>query len=247
MTDTPANLPQLAQVGYHLTDDTGEVVTVLPLPKALGEMIQGHVERDVQRHRAALATRGGMIGPHDLFEPMRHVQEAVELAADYASSFKRLADRLTQLLEELAADAVGADNDGKPVKGLTVPDADGDIKVTPGFRNTYSIQPQQVLPAFAAMFAEAHVDAVTQRHLNALAQDTPADVYRAEIGAAIAEAITEALLAAEQLGKFELQVSKVRAYADDLSRNGHDSAASVVASAIHKDRSYAGLKVERKK
>jgi hypothetical protein len=68
----------------------------------------------------------------------------------------------------------------------------------------------------------------------------------AAVGVAVAEAIVDALSNVGQLGKFEPQVSKVRAYAKDLARNGEDRAASIVAAAITTKTTYNGVKVERK-
>ncbi len=228
---------------YRLDDEDGNVVVWLPVPTELARLFVEQIERDVQAMRAAVEERGGVIAPQDLFAPMRYSQQGIELLEEYQRVLKGAAAKVKALLEEIAADAVGADQDGKPVAPVTVPDRDGDISIRPTFKNTYTITPEQVLPAFASMFADQHVDAVISR---VRVGGGTVEQVRAAVGAAMAEAVTDALMAADQLGKFELQVSKVRAYRDHLSREGFDSAASVVGAAIHKSRDYAGLDVKRK-
>ena len=46
--------------------------------------------------------------------------------------------------------------------------------------------------------------------------------------------------------KVELQVSKVKAYANGIARRGDDQGAAVVNSAITTTQSYKGVKFERK-
>jgi hypothetical protein len=241
--DLPDVLPPLL-VGYQIVNDDGDTVVMLPLPGDLGRAIQAHVERDVAALRAGAEARGGVLAPQDLFRPLRHLRQADELLAEYMRVLGEVRKAFALLIEEVAADAVGADADGKPTGTVTVPDQDGDITVRPQFRNSYTITPEVVLPAFAAMFADQHADAV----LAAAGSMSTPDIheYRNAVGAAMAEAIADALANAHQLGKYDLQVSKVRAYADHLARTGHDSAASVVEKAIHKTRDYTGIKVERK-
>lgn len=229
---------------YRLDDETGQPVVWLPVPSELGRLFVEQIERDVQGMREALEARGGVVAQQDVYAPLRYIQQGIELLGEYQRVLKRAATDIKGLMEEVAADGVGADTDGKPVAPMTVPDRDGDISIRPEFKNTYTITPEQVLPAFASMFADQHVDAID----SALEVDLEADpVKRARVGAIMAEAIADALAAVGQLGKFELQVTKVRAYRDHLAREGHDNAASIVDKAIHKHRDYGGLKVERKK
>lgn len=55
-----------------------------------------------------------------------------------------------------------------------------------------------------------------------------------------------AMRALVQCGKFEPQVTKVRAYADSLARQGEDGLAAAVNSAINKTVKLKGVKVGRK-
>lgn len=239
----PQPIPGGITQRYRLDDENGNVVVWLPVPAELARLFVEQIERDVQGMRETVEARGGVIAPQDLFTPMRYTQQGIELLEEYQRFLKGAAAKIKALLEEITADAVGADDDGKPVAPVTVPDRDGDIAIRPTFKNTYSITPEQVLPAFASMFADQAVDNVINR---VRVGGGTVEQVRAGVGALIAEAVTDALMAVEQLGKFELQVSKVRAYRDHLSREGHDSAASIVDAAIHKSRDYAGLEAKRK-
>jgi hypothetical protein len=234
---------------YRLDDETGQPVVWLPVPSELGRLFAEQIERDVQGMREAIEHRGGVVAQQDVYAPLRYIQQGIELLGEYQRVLKRAATDIKRLMEEVAADGVGADDDGKPVAPMTVPDRDGDISIRPEFKNTYTITPEQVLPAFASMFADAHADAVINQVIES-ASPVNGDCLngvRAKVGALLAEAITDALAAVDQLGKFELQVTKVRAYRDHLAREGHDNAASIVDKAIHKARDYSGLKVERRK
>lgn len=246
MTDTT---PVPAIDGFQLQDRDGAVATTLPVPAELARMIREHVERDVARLRDGIEERGGVLAVQDVFRPLRHLQQADELVADYVRVLGNVRKGIKLLIEEVAADGVGADGDGKPVHTITVPDQDGDISIRPQFKNTYTIQMEQVLPAFASMFADQHADAVIDQVIESAnpidGDDLPG--VRAKVGALIAEAIADALASVGQLGKFEPQVTKVRAYADHLARESHDNAAAIVSSAIIKSRDYDSIKVERKK
>jgi hypothetical protein len=247
MTDTPpVNLPATLSndEAYCLMPGTPAEAQI-PLPGELVQLIRGHVEADVAAMRQLIEQRGGVHAPADVYGILRYLSATDELLAEYARLIGVVRkETLKPLTEEVLADGVGADTDGKPVGSLTVPDAAGDIRITRKSRNVHTITPEAILPAFASMFADQHVDAV----LNAT-DTTPgmtAEQHRAAVGVAIAEAIVDALNNVGELGKFEPQVSKVRAYADALARAGHDNASSVVSMAIRTTREYDGISTERK-
>jgi hypothetical protein len=229
--------------GYRLMNGDGAVVAVLPPPNELAGFLRQHIELDIAQLRAAVEARGGVLAVADTFTQQRHLQQAEELLGEYERKLKDLRKVVRQLQEEVLADAVGADGKGVPLGNLTVPDAEGDVKITRRFANSYAIDTAPLFQAFASMFADQHADAVA-RSLGVEVGSDPQ--HRALVGVAIAEAIVEALGSIGELGKFEAQVSKVRAYADALARGGHDAAASVVSQAIAKTREYQGVNVERK-
>lgn len=237
------NLPTGPMAGFTLLNEDGELVAALPQPADLAAMIITHIENDVAALRAGIEHSGGIVSPADVFEIHRHVQQAAELVAEYLRKLKDVSTHLKGIQEEALADATGADDQGNPLSSLIVPDADGDIKITRRSKNTHTITPEQVLPAFASMFADQHVDQI----MDAMDGTIPNSAEeRARVGVAVAEAILDALGSIKELGKFDPQVTKVRAYADHLARNGQDGAAGIVRAAITTTREYDGITVERK-
>jgi hypothetical protein len=62
----------------------------------------------------------------------------------------------------------------------------------------------------------------------------------------LVQAMINAMRALVQCGKFEPQVTKTRAYADTLARDGFDGLAAAVNSTIKLTVKLKGVKVERK-
>lgn len=244
MTD---NNPAVASPrGFTLLNMQSQPAFTLPQPSDLAAMITTHVEGDVAALRAGIEHRGGVVTPADTFEIHRHIQQAAELIAEYLRKFKDVATHLKGLQEEALADATGADAQGNPLSSLTVPDRDGDIRITRKTKNTHTISAEQVLPAFASTFADQHADAVAAIARREVGEFASAAELRAAIGVSVAEAILDALNSVGELGKFDPQVTKVRAYADHLARSGQDAAAGIVRKAIATTREYDGITVERK-
>lgn len=236
--------------GFHLLDAEGSLVAVVPPPAEFASYVKAHVEADLQQLRQAVEERGGVLAAADTFEQHRHLQRAEELLAEYERQAKNLRKHIKLMAEEVLADAVGEDDKGTPMENLTVPDRDGDIRISRKFENSYSIDPAALFQAFASMFADQHADAIQEaadRRLDDTQLGTLVEQRRALVGVAVAEAIVDALSNVGELGKFEPQVSKVRAYADALARGGYDSASSVVSAAITRTREYKGVAVERKR
>jgi hypothetical protein len=231
--------------GFHLLDRAGNLMAVVPTGAEFASLLKGHVETDLQLLREGVAARGGVLAAADTFEQHRHLQRAEELLAEYERQIKNLRKHVKLMAEEVLADAVGEDDKGTPMENLTVPDRDGDIRISRKFENSYSIDPTALFQAFASMFADQHADAVAHTvGVDLEAENWPGQ--RAALGVAVAEAIVDALDNVGELGKFEPQVSKVRAYAQALARGGHDGPSAIVSAAIVKTREYKGVSVERK-
>lgn len=205
MTDAEHEVKNLPVPVQHLSG--------LPAPRDLGkllrEALEGHIEearkgRDVQL-------------PEDTYPLIRSLAVAGELLDDYATTFKSVAKVSVQEIEEELREAVG-DQDGVPNSGMTVPDAQGDVKLSLTMTNGYDIDVNTLRSVVVALVAELE-------------------------GAA--EAADLAIQTLLECGNFTPQVSKVRELADQVSRQGDDQMASVVKSAIRKTVTYKGVKVSR--
>lgn len=241
------NLPvTIEETGFRILDKDAHEALSAADPARVGAVVRAEVERTVAEMRAAIEATGGVLSPADTFRVQRYLQGVSEKLGEYERVFKGVRGHIKKLVEEVLADAVG-EQDGVPAEGLTVPDRDGDIRISLDTTREYTISTDMLLPAFASMFAEQHTDAMMGVLGDVAAETVAGRAYeRARVGTALAEAIVDALSNVGQLGKFEPQVSKVRAYAKDLARNGEDRAASIVAAAITTKTTYNGVKVERK-
>lgn len=247
------NLPvTIEEAGFRILDKDAHEALSAADPARVGAVVRAEVERTVTEMRATLEATGGVLSPADTFRVQRYLQGVSEKLAEYERVFKRVRADIKLLVAEVLADAVG-EQDGVPTEGLTVPDRDGDIRIGLDTTREHTINQDMLLPAFASMFAEEHVDHIMQtykatdpEHACCASDPSTVQAHRAAVGVAIAEAVAAALISIDQLGKFEPQVSKVRAYAKDLARNGEDRAASIVAAAITTKTTYNGVKVERK-
>jgi hypothetical protein len=241
------NVPvKIEEAGFRIIDKDAQEVLSAADPVRVAAAVRAEVERTVAEMRAALEAAGGVLSPADTFRVQRYLQEVSEKLAEYERVFKGVRGHIKLLVAEVLADAVG-EQDGIPAEGLTVPDRDGDIRISLDTTREHTISEEMLLPAFASMFAEQHAEAIMRAYDQVATRTTngPED-ERARVGVAVAEAIVDALSNVGQLGKFEPQVTKVRAYAKDLARNGEDRAASIVAAAITTKTTYNGVKVERK-
>jgi len=215
---------------HHLTAN-------LPDPNALKWSLREQLETAYQ---AALAIRGEARLPEDTYDIQRALAAATDALKAYSGVFYDLRRYVSQLVEEQLIDAVGEQTrvvsetgnsglpvysgTGRPNQGLRIPDPAGDVVLSLDNANSYDIDVDQLVAAVIA--ATLSDDQQGER--------TPEQTLAA------------ALVALLELGKFEPQVSKVRAYAAELSRSGDDATASVVTSAIRKTVTYKGVKYERK-
>jgi hypothetical protein len=179
--------------------------------------------------------------PEDTYAIQRRLAAIGEQAKDYGRAFTAFErEDLRPAMAEILADAVG-EQDGIPNGALVVPDADGtNIKIAPDTANSYDIDTDMIFNAVAQGVMETSRDAL-------------AEMFRREYAGdgATAQMILASVLAlgmrqAVALGKFEPQVSKVRAYAVEVARGeGGDITAAILKGSIKKTVIDRGVKVTR--
>jgi hypothetical protein len=186
----------------------------------------------IQEAYALLAReRGEVHVPEDTFDMQRRLGAERDRFAAYGAAFTDAVKLLKQLMEEELAEAVG-EQEGVPNQGLTIPDAEGDIRLSLDTSNVYEIDVDQIVGVFGAEYL---------RNLPENYPDGQADLDQLVTGLVFAtfELVTS-------LGKFEPQVSKVKRYAATLARSGRDRESSVVTGAISETHPYKGVRFERK-
>ena len=199
------------------------------------------------RQRALKAARDGYAAaiegrevhtPEDTFEVQRQLARTRELAKQYASAFtavdKELATFQRDQLEALP---------GNVLTSLKVPDADGDLTVQLDQANSYSFDLAGIIGAVAAHVAETE----TPNLIDYVESASDAEEQCQAVSFALFSILEGFADAVMQLGKFEAQVTKVRAYADMLARAGQAGLSGVVRDAIIKTTTTKpGAKFARK-
>lgn len=198
---------------------TSNLLDPVQLQRALKDRIQG-------AYALLYAERGTVHTPEDTFEMQRRLVTTDEQFKGYMAAFREARKVLAQLQEEELVEARG-EQDGIPLDGLTVPDAEGDIRISLDAPAVYDIDLQQLLAVLMANILDKAP----------VADDVDLIPY----------AVQETVTALLSWGKFEPQVSKVKAWGDTLARSGRDQDASVVSGAITKRNPYKGVKFERAK
>lgn len=186
----------------------------------------------LQRIRTAYAEldaeRGEVHVPEDTFRMQRLLAASRDQFDAYLEAFKAAVAELKAIQEEELVLAVGEQN-GVPNQGLTVPDAEGDIRLALDAPRSHDIDLSQLVAVLVTVLQDnASEDSDTQF--------------------AIQYAVEETVKALQGWGKVEPQVTKVKAWAATLARNGRDQDASVVKGAIREQTpTYRGVKFERRK
>lgn len=175
---------------------------------------------------------GGVTKPEDAFAMIRRLGVERDRFAALKGAMGAGERLLKQLMEEELVEAVG-EQDGVPNEGLTVPDAEGDIRLSLDSKNEYDIDVDElvamlVLDALDRM--EELTGVPTPDHIAGHLQTLVVFVFQVM----------------QSWGKFEPQVSKVNAYADSIARAGHDDRSARVKAAIVKRTTYRGVGFERK-
>lgn len=213
------------------------------------ETVVGSLPDPVEfRRRAMQAARDGYAAAiegrevytiEDTFEVQRQLARTRELAKQFASTFtavdKELAAFQRDQLEALP---------GAVQSTVKVPDAQGDLTVQLDQTNTYTFDEGQLLGAIAAALLS---DQVIGNLISAV-EDSPTV---AEQGNELADLVAILLIAAVEtaagMGQLKMQVTKVRAFADQLARNGDTALSAVVSGSIIKStETKPGAKFTRK-
>lgn len=197
--------------------------------------------------------RGKVHTPEDTFSVQRRLAAALEMCQRYKATFEEGRKLVAQLQEEQLIDAVGEvassvtdQPTGQPMTGLTVPDADGDIRLTLDETTTYEIDTEQLMASVCAVVIGTSQFGGLADHITDVVNGDADGVPPEQLENVLAEAFMEAQHVLLTTGKFEPQVTKVRAYADTLARRGEDGLSGVVRQAIRKKRTYKGVKMSRK-
>lgn len=190
-------------------------------PEVLGRELKQRIQT---AYAALYKARGEVQVPEDTYDMLRRLAAEWDRFKGYGRAFSDAVKLLAQLMEEELTEAVG-EQEGIPNQGLTVPDAAGDFRISLDTPRVYEIDMDQVW-------------AVIQNSLEDRAKI-------AGIAFPIPWAVHQVVNLLPQLGKFEPQVSKLKAYAATLARDGDDKAASVVSGAITSKTPFKGVKFER--
>lgn len=222
-------------------DETGLVLAgvTMPTARSVASILKEQLDTAVLAERAR---RGDVHSPEDTFGMHRSLARVVEVTKDYEYAFRAARREAEAIAEEELIEAVG-EQDGHPNQPLTVPDPEGDVRISPSVVNSYQID-QDALHSAVAFSMLAGSDSSGE-----LIDLVEKALYHGEdrVDDFLAQLITEALNVLCTLGKFEPQVSKVRVFAKELAREpGGDGVSATVTSAIKKTTDYRGVKIERK-
>lgn len=232
---------------------TEERAELEPLPSIFSKLpsaadLKRQVLDAIDGGYAQLATaRGDVTRPEDTYEVQRKLAGAVETVKEFEEAFKAGRAALNDHQREEFELALGG-REVAPRESMTVPDAEGDLRVAAATENKYTIDISALMSACAASVIGTgapgtSLDSYVTDIVNG---DTDPFVDPDSLPEILAEALEMGMRALIDCGKFEPQVTKVRAYADSLARSGDDGLAATVNSAINKTVKLKGVKVERK-
>jgi hypothetical protein len=197
--------------------------------------------------------RGEVTRQEDTYEVQRRLAGAAEMLGEFERAFKAGRTAINSYQKEEFELALGG-REVAPRESMNVPDTEGDLRVAADTANNYSIDLHALIvaaarcafdardPGYSPLTGGMHrIDTQVENVVNGDSEIPPEDL--AEVLAEYAIATAYELL---RCGKFEPQVTKVRAYADMIARAGDDQLAATVNSAIVKTVKLKGVKVERK-
>lgn len=212
---------------------SAELVDGLPDPQELKRVVKERIE---QAYAGLYAARGKVLAPEDTFDLHRRLQATAEQMDGYARGFTDVAKLIRQLQQEELVEAVG-EHDGVPLSGLTVPTAGGDIVVKPAFKRVNDIEADAVRLAVVNGVTDAWMEPIEH-----------AAVHSTEsLEENLREMLDQALTVLIGTGKWEPQVSKLKATAAEWSRAGHDQlAAKLMAAHTVRQKFEDKVTVERK-
>lgn len=197
--------------------------------------------------------RGEVTRPEDTYEVQRRLAGAEETLRDFERAFAEGRKVINSYQKEEFELALGG-QEVTPQQSMNIPDAEGDLRVAADTENKYAIDVHALIIAAAAMAFDGRdpsiapltgglhrIDTQVENVVNGDSEIEPEMLAEVLVEYAISTAY--ALL---QCGKFEPQVTKVRAFADATARDGDDKLAATINSAIVKTVKLKGVKVERK-
>ena len=203
---------------------SAELVDGLPDPLALQRVVKERIETAYAELHAA---RGEVLKPEDTYDLHRRLQATAEQMEGYARGFTNVGKLIRQLQQEELVEAVG-EQDGVPLSGLTIPTAGGDIVVTPSFKRVNDIDPEQVQTAIVNGVTDAWMEPI--EHAAVHSTETLEEALR--------EMLAQALTALVGTGKWEPQVSKLKATAAEWARAGRDDMAGKLMAAHEVKKKY---------
>lgn len=213
---------------------TAELIDDLPDPRDLTRVVKERIEAATLHFREQ---RGTVTDATETYDLHRRLQATREKCADYKRGFGAAEKLIGELQREELETAVGEQN-GVPLAALTVPTAGGDITITPQFTNDHKINPDELIAVIVRKIRALHAGAM------AVPDSISSDGLRVSALLAAAGEAIEMLLAC---GKFEPQITKVKAAADQLARAGDDALAGELLATIKTTRVFQEkVKVDRK-
>lgn len=201
-----------------------ELVDGLPDPQDLKRVVKDRIQ---QTYADLHAARGEVLKPEDTYDLHRRLQATREQMDGYARGFKEVSTLIGQLQEEELVEAVG-EQDGIPLSGLTIPTAGGDIVVAPSFKRVNDIDPDAVRAAIVHGIVDAWMEPV--EHAAVHSTETLEERLR--------ELVEQALGMLLSIGKWEPQVTKLKATAQEWARSGHDELAGRLMAAHEVRQKY---------
>jgi hypothetical protein len=200
----------------------------MPAPRTVVAVLRENLHRLVTEARNS---RGEVHTPEDTYALIRSLMGVRDGARDYEYAFSTIRKEVDEFIQDDLELAVG-EQDGVPNSGLNVPDVDGsDIAIGLDTQNNYGFDDGTLVQAliFEALEQAAEIQA----------DNLPRDYVAWLLGTALNRLIA--------LGQFRPQVTKVRAFADDLARReGGPNIAAAVRGSVSKTVRFRGIKVERK-
>jgi hypothetical protein len=176
--------------------------------------------------------RGEVHAPEDVFVPVRRLGALAEGLQDYGRAFTKVAGEVRGFIQDELIEAVG-EQDGVPNSGLRVPDVDGtDLRIELDTRNEYDIDTAMVIQG-AALYTLSEYPGRSALANAGLMQDA--------LGLAIA-----AMETLVECGRFQPQITKVRAMATEIARTDPKVASTITDMLKRAKRSeFRGVKVKR--
>jgi hypothetical protein len=211
----------------------------LPTARTIRAVLREQLNRAVADERAS---RGEVVSVEDTYQMHRSLAAVVDTCGEYSRAFADAAREAQQVAEEELAEVFG-EQDGVPNQGLTVPNGDGTaIKIDLDVRNTWSADSDAIMAAVAYAVIE-HSSEDVDKILNPDPwADAETDANRRE--ERLGELLITAMKTLLTTGKYDPQVSKIRAFTADIAGTPDgDRIASTVNITVRKSTFYKGVKV----